>query len=203
MWLELHKLLTASHRKQICLRKWMVCGNPFPAPKNIVWLYILLPTASAPITLQMRTKVSTTNTCRPHSWHSGDIPESALYLPAGHDVQLAVSEEVDPSVPYVPAAHTKPEHVEAPVICTRIYTMICTHIYTNIHTYFYIHILCIVPHRRILCMIFVVAQTQTHSTYTLSTPAVAWYLPALASSRELQVWHTSSSCISLQKLITF
>ena len=70
-------------------------------------------------------------------------------------------------------------HLEAPVICT--------HIYTNIHTYFYIHILCLVPHRRILCMIFVVAQTQTHSTHTLSTPAVAWYLPALASSRELQV----------------
>ena len=27
-------------------------------------------------------------------------------------------------------------------------------------------------------MIFVVTQTQTHSTYTLSTPAVAEYLPA-------------------------
>ena len=43
-----------------------------------------------------------------------EAPESALYLPAGHDVQLAASEEVDPSAPYVPAAHTKPEHVEAP-----------------------------------------------------------------------------------------
>jgi len=115
------------------------------------------------------------DTCRPHSWHSGDIPESALYLPAS---QLS--------------------HLEAPVICT--------HIYTNIHTYFYIHILCIVPHRRILCMIFVVAQTQTHSTHTLSTPAVAWYLPALASSRELQVWHTSSihvyMCICVWRLLS-
>jgi hypothetical protein len=41
-------------------------------------------------------------------------PTAAEYLPASQDVQLAASEEVDPSAPYVPAAHTKPEHVEAP-----------------------------------------------------------------------------------------
>ena len=74
--LELHKLLTASHRKQICLRKWMVCGNPFPAPKNIVWLYILLPTASAPITLQMRTSYGWSTPVA----HTADTRETYLSL---------------------------------------------------------------------------------------------------------------------------
>ena len=49
-----------------------------------------------------------------HRCHSRDIPEFALYLPAGHDVQAAAAEEVDPTGPYVPAAHTEPEQVKAP-----------------------------------------------------------------------------------------
>jgi hypothetical protein len=41
-------------------------------------------------------------------------PTVVEYLPAGHDVQAAAAEEVDPTGPYVPAAHTEPEQVDAP-----------------------------------------------------------------------------------------
>ena len=50
-----------------------------------------------------------------HTTHTLSTPAVAEYLPAGHDVQAAAAEEVDPTGPYVPAAHTEPEQVEAPI----------------------------------------------------------------------------------------
>jgi hypothetical protein len=38
-------------------------------------------------------------------------PTAAANLLAGHDVQLAVAEEVEPLGPYLPASHGEPEHV--------------------------------------------------------------------------------------------
>ncbi len=38
----------------------------------------------------------------------------AAYLPAGHDVQAAAAEELDPTAPYLPAAQKEPVQVEAP-----------------------------------------------------------------------------------------
>ena len=49
-----------------------------------------------------------------HTTHTLSTPAVAEYLPAGHDVQAAAAEEVDPAGPCVPAAHTEPEQVEAP-----------------------------------------------------------------------------------------
>ena len=49
-----------------------------------------------------------------HTTHTISTPAVAEYLPAGHDVQAAAAEEVDPAGPCVPAAHTEPEQVEAP-----------------------------------------------------------------------------------------
>ena len=49
-----------------------------------------------------------------HTTHTLSTPAVAEYLPAGHDVQAAAAEEVDPTGPCVPAAHTEPEQVEAP-----------------------------------------------------------------------------------------
>ena len=43
-------------------------------------------------------------------------PTAAENLPAGHDVHVAATEEVDPTGPYLPAAHKEPEHVEAPAV---------------------------------------------------------------------------------------
>ena len=43
-----------------------------------------------------------------------DKPALDAYFPASHDVQVAAAEEVDPSGPYLPAAHKEPEQVEAP-----------------------------------------------------------------------------------------
>ncbi len=47
--------------------------------------------------------------------HSAQAEEPAVseYVPAEHGVQIAATEEVDPSWPYLPAAHKDPEHVEA------------------------------------------------------------------------------------------
>ena len=42
-------------------------------------------------------------------------PTEAEYLPAWQDVQVAATEEVDPTGPYSPAAHKEPEQVVAPV----------------------------------------------------------------------------------------
>ena len=49
-----------------------------------------------------------------HTTHTLSTPAVAEYLPAGHDVQAAAAEEVDPAGPCVPAAHTEPELVDAP-----------------------------------------------------------------------------------------
>jgi hypothetical protein len=38
------------------------------------------------------------------------MDDCRLYLPAGHNVQVAAVSDVDPAGPYLPAAHTKPEH---------------------------------------------------------------------------------------------
>ena len=38
---------------------------------------------------------------------------AAEYFPAGHDVHVAACEELDPTGPYVPAAHKEPEQLEA------------------------------------------------------------------------------------------
>jgi hypothetical protein len=100
-------------------------------------------------------------------------PSLSEYVPSGQAVQVASAEDFDPPGPYWPVAQKEPEHVEVPVICTSIYK--------NIHICTCIHVLCIVTHRRILCMFSVVPKTQTHSTHTLSTPAVSWYLPGLQS----------------------
>lgn len=43
-------------------------------------------------------------------------PAVSEYVPAEHDVQVAVAEEVDPTGPYFPIAHKKPEHVDAPAV---------------------------------------------------------------------------------------
>jgi hypothetical protein len=43
-------------------------------------------------------------------------PAVAWNLPAGHDVHVAATEEVDPTGPYLPAAHKELEHVEAPAV---------------------------------------------------------------------------------------
>ncbi len=53
--------------------------------------------------------------------HTLSTPAVARNLPAGHDVHVAATEEVDPTGPYLPAAHKEPEHVEAPVMCIYIY----------------------------------------------------------------------------------
>ena len=45
-------------------------------------------------------------------------PAVAWNLPAGHKVHAAASEEVDPSEPYLPAAHKEPEQVEGAVAPT-------------------------------------------------------------------------------------
>ena len=91
-------------------------------------------------------------------------PFVAEYVPAGHGAHVAASEELDPTGPYLPAAHREPEQVEAPVICT--------YIYINIHRYIYFRILYIVTHRRICMHIFFGLQstntrihthTQTHT----------------------------------------
>ena len=42
-----------------------------------------------------------------------EAPSTAENLPAGHDVHVAATEEVDPTWPYLPAAHKEPEHIEA------------------------------------------------------------------------------------------
>ena len=47
-----------------------------------------------------------------------DKPALEAYFPAPHDVQVAAAEEVDPSGPYLPAAHKEPEQVEGVVAPT-------------------------------------------------------------------------------------
>ena len=42
------------------------------------------------------------------------IPASAEYLPASHDVHVAVADDVAPAGPYDPAAHAVPLHELAP-----------------------------------------------------------------------------------------
>ena len=55
----------------------------------------------------------------PHDVHvaaAEEVDPTGPYLPAAHKepVQAAAAEEVDPAGPCVPAAHTEPEQVEAP-----------------------------------------------------------------------------------------
>ena len=44
----------------------------------------------------------------------GKKKKKLCYSVVPHDVQVAAAEEVDPSGPYLPAAHKEPEQVEAP-----------------------------------------------------------------------------------------
>ena len=41
-------------------------------------------------------------------------PFVAEYVPAGHGAHVAASEELDPTGPYLPAAHKEPEQAVAP-----------------------------------------------------------------------------------------
>ena len=131
--LELHKLLTASHRKQICLRKWMVCGNPFPAPKNIVWLYILLPTASAQahkwillsFFLSFPTSPSLPRT------HTLSTPAVAWYFPAPQSMhELATVAPV--VVEYLPASQLVQTLDPAIYVHTLSQTTLCKFLHLNI-----------------------------------------------------------------------
>jgi hypothetical protein len=45
-------------------------------------------------------------------------PSVAWNLPAGHEVHAAASEEVDPTAPYLPAAHNEPAQVVGAVAPT-------------------------------------------------------------------------------------
>ena len=96
-------------RESVCVRnKSIVCGNRFVFTPFVCIMYELCVIECVCIPLFFFEKTQT------HTTHTLSTPAVAEYLPAGHDVQAAAAEEVDPAGPCVPAAHTEPEQVEAP-----------------------------------------------------------------------------------------